>query len=344
MLKKIKPRLTEILPTSMFVKKSSAKSSLSDSVLFVHIAKTAGTSFKKSIANFESVLCDYGPLSVETSAPIQNTVYRQADIFSFKRQFDQNNSWLIGHFNLARYINFVDSSRVITFVRHPLSQVVSHYNHYKKNHGYHQELEDFIVTPSFKNLQSNMLDGIPVGLIGNIGITENFHQSLELINTDLNIDLIEYRSNINKNKTVEEKSLSKAHTELILKHNAKDMILYHRALSIHNQRVQHRQLGKPWVYSHTALSPYDHNLIVGAAYTTTQEPVTLCLLKNNQVIDTQIANRLYQQQPRVKFHREGYIGFQFNIPKNSHEDDRFDVIAQQTQQKLNFEPFYKMTK
>ena len=58
-------------------------------LLFVHIPKTAGTSFRKAYSSLipaHKTYCDYGEESVETSPVIQKWIIEKGDFLAFKKR------------------------------------------------------------------------------------------------------------------------------------------------------------------------------------------------------------------------------------------------------------------
>lgn len=99
----------------------------SPTVLFMHIAKTAGTAFREAIvANYKEAEIAY--------------VYPDPPGFSIPdlRQLPlQQRSWfrlVIGHFRYGAHEWFPQESMYVTVVRHPLARVVSHYLYLPQTH------------------------------------------------------------------------------------------------------------------------------------------------------------------------------------------------------------------
>ncbi|WOT06317.1 hypothetical protein [Shewanella youngdeokensis] len=340
MLKKILKKVSNCGTTHSLLKAENQKEDDKFSCLFVHIPKTAGTSFRMALDDSQVTVCDYGFNSKATSPLVLSYLYEKNDFLGFKQQFETGQAWLVGHFNLRRFINMTNCSYMVTFLREPCAQVISHYNHQRKHNGYDKSLEEFIKSPAYNNLQSRMLDGLPIGLMGNIGITEQFSSSLTLINHTLALELEEKTNNISKEKYLTEQDVDDELKQRIRNANLKDIALYNNALWLQEQRLSSLKNGTQYVHGHVARAVYNPNLLVGAAYIMNSETsVKVCLTCNGKVIKTTLAAELHRQHPRVKFNRDGYIGFQFAIPKSENVNDEYHVIVEETGQRLNFHSF-----
>jgi len=202
-------------------------------ILFVHIPKTAGTSFRLAMqewATEEHTFYDYGESSAETSKTILSHVYKDKDIYSLHKEMQKHEKlFFSGHFHVGKYMHLFKTTDVITFLRDPVYQVFSHYKHFKKYHGYTKTLEDFIKEERFCNFQSKMLQAKPLELFGFIGLVEEYALSIKIINFLFNTNLKVFTSNqINEYHD----ELSDELKKLIYKYNTKDVMLYKQAKKI----------------------------------------------------------------------------------------------------------------
>ena len=163
----------------MFLSKVSSKRT---PVLFVHIPKTAGTSFRKSLQHEKNIIFDYGSGNPVTSKPIEKHIYEDKDFFSLKCYLQKKKFDFSGHFFLSKYSSFVFCHQLVSFVRNPLEQTVSHFNHMVKVNGYSESFEYFIESKQYINLQSKYLNGAPISLLGFVGVTECYDTSIDIFN------------------------------------------------------------------------------------------------------------------------------------------------------------------
>ena len=155
---------------------------------FVHIPKTAGTSFRLAAEREFSpqrVVYDYGAQSPVTSPCIQQYLYGEGDqdkaaLYAHCREHGVK--LFAGHRPATRFLDGVGVGNIITFVREPLERVFSQYLHFKRHQGFEGSFREFFSVPSRRNGQANMLRGIPLRALGFVGITERYRQSLRMIN------------------------------------------------------------------------------------------------------------------------------------------------------------------
>jgi len=100
-------------------------------IFFVHIPKTAGTSFRTALmkAFKGKALLDYGPASESTSKEVREHIYGnspQSRAAIAQLLVGKKFGLLIGHVGFAKYRNVVPIDRVVTFIRRPQDQVWSH--------------------------------------------------------------------------------------------------------------------------------------------------------------------------------------------------------------------------
>lgn len=171
--------------------------------LSVHIEKTAGTSL---LALYEEM---HGPKNVLNYYPDTDTVQRCSDVtlprtgklvqilkimlaktpllplvtkFNVINSLHSENKFAVeqfspdsynvihGHFTANRFDNLFDHPFITVVFRDPLQRMVSHYLHWKRNHGHmifrmpipydaKMNFSDFALLPSLKNYQTSILAG-----------------------------------------------------------------------------------------------------------------------------------------------------------------------------------------
>ncbi len=136
-----------------------------------------------------TLLCDYGADSPTTTENLAGRVAQPA----------AQRDWqvLCGHFQLSRYAAQFAPWELTVFVRHPHEQVISHWEHRKRVQGYTGSLEEFALSASGTGQQSRMLNGIPVQLLGFVGVTNRYEDSLELFRSLYPIDAQPQQLNVN---------------------------------------------------------------------------------------------------------------------------------------------------
>jgi hypothetical protein len=328
---KIKILLSKLSPTSK-------DASRLGNCLFVHIPKTAGTSFRSGVEDKCHVINDYGINSERTSEKLKEEIYVQRNPFALKVILHNEPShWIFGHVPLQKYIDFVPVLNTVSFVRSPLEQVVSHYNHFVSHYDFKGEIDDFIKKAGVLNVQHRLLAFLPAGLIGCLGITEEYEDSLFMLNHHLQTDFSLKTANVNAAKSISADNIDISLQKLILSKNQLDVALYTEARFLFNQRLQQLKEKKPWVYA--CVNVNGNNVVHGCAYFADKDDaVTLIVHLNNKEFKQKKAQEFYKEYTKANFPRQRYIGFRFDLPKYVSDKDSIDVYVEETGQKINYQP------
>ena len=308
----------------------------SNNFFFIHIPKTAGTSFRRALEDKFVVLGDYGDKSKHTAKQIQNTIYKAKSPFAFKNELKaMQNTWVTGHVSFSRYSDMVSARHIIAFVRDPVDQVISHFNHYVTYHGFKGDIEQFLKRPAASNFQRKNLNPMPLGLIGYVGLTDCYDESIDLINGYYGFDLDVKNINVNGKKTIEKEAVSVALRMQISEQNKQDVDCVKQARFLHKQRMKLSHENKEWVYSHFSINP--NNVLIGCAYYShSSKPVEFEVLCNGELFETVIADGFYGGQPKVNFPRDRYIGVHLALSAHCKKGDKVEVFAKETGQQLTF--------
>ncbi len=330
--------IKKILPAKAELNNKNVLASVEQRLFFVHIPKTAGSSFRTSFESSTVTYKDYGNNSKSTTNEVQANIHDKKDFYALNTLLNQHNyAWLTGHVPLAKYINFVPVTHTISFVREPLEQVLSHYNHYVKHHGFKGDLSAFLDKPFAKNLQSKCLDFMPLGLLGCLGITEYYDESLALINAQFSLNLPIKKVNVNKTKKFTAELVDAKLKNKFVKNNRLDIAMYNEAKFLHLQRVKLSQENKTWTYGCAAVN--QQMVVHGCAFQhKNEQAVSLVVHINDQPFKTIVAKGFYAALVKVNFPRDRYIRFSVPLPKDISSEDVIDVYVEETRQKLNFKP------
>jgi hypothetical protein len=280
-----------------------------ETLFFIHIPKTAGTSLRHALEREfpNSLLKDYGKNS-ETSCALHNI---RNDGFSFENYLKTNHIKVFtGHTKLKNNRFHFRSQNIFCFIRNPIDQVLSHYNHHSYHNSYSKSLEDFVTDERYQNVQSRYLAGLPIRQIGFIGITEQYASSLAMINKMYSLNLAELSSNksiINKPKPTSEVY------ELIKANNKTDFELYEEALYIFEERKGLFMNTQPWTYGDSYIEKLR---IHGWAYTfESNEAVSLGIYIDDELIQELTADQLLLNMRAFGTPRNGYVGYACKLPK-----------------------------
>lgn len=153
-------------------------------IIYLHIPKTAGTSFRLSAEQYfgpGQVLNDYGEKSPSTSEDIRASVYSNSDVKALRKAGLQKN-FLTGHFILAKYREIFPDSPVVSFFRDPIDRVISEFIHFSSHYNFEGTLKDFYSKSHFQNRQTHAMSGALPTELDFFGITEQYEESLSLFN------------------------------------------------------------------------------------------------------------------------------------------------------------------
>lgn len=201
-------------------------------LLFVHIPKTAGTSFRGGLMQLFArcdVLFDYGPVAPETDQYIK-LLYEEKP-FNVKQVAEFVNAkgikLLCGHFPYGRYGQTFPDARVVSFVREPLQRCYAEFLHLQRNKKYTKSFVEFFEQPWLINLQSKWLAAVSDDVL--IGVSEHYGHSVKMINKTLGFSVPTMFLNMHRKNIDEPYSLDEIGQEAVEKFyalNQEDVLLY----------------------------------------------------------------------------------------------------------------------
>ncbi len=303
-------------------------------LFFVHIPKTAGTSFRVAAINYfghRAVVRDYGESVPETSSVVNQHIYQAGDYWALYQAMQKSESkMLCGHVPSVKYVAGMGVANIITFLRDPLQRLVSEYQHFVRHLDCKETFKEFYSRPTMINRQSKALEHVPVQAAGIVALTERYQDSLQLINARYGLDIKPLEKNIYR-KAVEVPYEVEPEDEQELRElNKKDLDLYALAVALFQQRKE--MFDHQLCYAHCRMVDVPANRVVGWAWWEKEvdEPVEVLIRINGEVVAEDRAQSYRSTLARLSPPRLGYSGFVTSIKAKS--GDSVDCVVAKTGQ------------
>jgi hypothetical protein len=221
-------------------------------IISLHLPKTAGTSFAKSLkAHFGSGLVkDYGDFPFNTPVYERSLNALRAAIENGERDFSKIQC-IHGHFLPLKYLLLSVTQQItfVTWMRDPVERLASQYYYWLKTYNpesarsVHRKmveeewsLERFCLGPELQNFYAQFLWGFPLEKFAFIGIVENYDEDFAFFTGRfLGARVRSYRKNLGGG----EQTLHVTDPEFrktIEAHHSMDMDMYRRALAMRRMR------------------------------------------------------------------------------------------------------------
>jgi hypothetical protein len=220
-------------------------------LISVHLPKTAGTSFRHSLADHygEKMLLRYGERPLGLPEFERHKLVTEAAINLSGIDY-QNIECIHGHFLPFQYL-LLQSNKNLTFVtwmRNPVDRLISNYYHIKNYHKQYSSsfqyrvieenwpLEQYCLSEEMRNIYAQFLWAFPLENFEFIGITEYYEKDFIFFREHYLTKEIPVRKlNVNPDKKANYR-ISKPLRKKIEAYNAEDMALYERALKKRGER------------------------------------------------------------------------------------------------------------
>lgn len=222
-------------------------------LISVHLPKTAGTSFIKSLQGHFGVLLlrDYGDLPINTPPYERNKSALLTSIQIAETDSLYRTECIHGHFLPLKYLllSIKQDVRFITWLRDPVERVLSHYYFWKRYYDpataprLHRRMveedwsvERFCLAPELQNLYGQFFWGFPLEYFEFIGITEFYDEDLTYFSRKyLNTCLEAHTENVGTREGGKY-PIEESFRVAIEQFHAYDVGLYKKALELRQKR------------------------------------------------------------------------------------------------------------
>jgi hypothetical protein len=161
----------------------------------VHVPKTAGTSFKHYLEYVfgDNLVLDYRSKPLDSGYEIRALDNSETDTSAFRDIFEKLQSADVcvhGHFLPAKYLSIFPEAKLISWVRDPAQRLMSHYQFWRQNPQPNHSIARLVLEEDFsfsqfcelhlmQNINSRFFGGLDLERFDFIGVSEEYHQSLE---------------------------------------------------------------------------------------------------------------------------------------------------------------------
>ncbi len=212
----------------------------------LHIPKTAGTSFRNLLVEV------YGEKAVVRFDIINGAIYINEQLFS-GTALPSHIKVIHGHFvysELTERIKIPQHVKRVTWLRHPVSRVISNYFYLAEMMSYYMQeeihhidivskmqrtLTEYAADEKNRNRMSKFLDGISLSEFDFVGLVERVDEHLQQMSEKLgwNRQIAPVHYNATNNKKEGDKA-GDGQKEQIALWNDRDMVLYNTACNLNN--------------------------------------------------------------------------------------------------------------
>lgn len=316
-------------------------------IVFVHMPKTAGTSFGKSLEERlgpEKVWHDYGLGFSRTSETVAQYVHRENDLWKLRQVADEEQIEVItGHYPAHRYQSIFDIREFATIFRDPVQRCYSEYCHRSRRDfdRFEGSFEEYCQTEQFQNNQSKFLKNVPWPAFGFIGITELYEDSMRMFEGWQGFKLDALAVNKNGSKPGDAYELGAHDLKIAERCNRQDVRFYSLALQYFKDRLASYDQGLPVVNGQVNIST--EGRVAGFAFYNkdekTDDHVDVEVFVNDTLVDVCRAREYRKNLHLVGAPKRGHVGFSSNIELQP--GDIIAARAKSTGQPLSGKPVKK---
>lgn len=217
-------------------------------VISVHLPKTAGSTFRDTLALVygDAMFYDYGDqfgfVDVRPPTPAMQAI-RWRRRLRYRPYIKASDKCIHGHFLASKYLDKYPDAKLITWMRDPVERVVSHYHYWKRKpdpaHSICRHLVDnklslleFAQLAQMRNLQARYLDNVPLSRFSFVGLQAHFDAMIETLWPLLGVPAVPVQTkNTNASKSVGANyELDASVRAQIAELNSADVALYSEAV------------------------------------------------------------------------------------------------------------------
>ncbi|USD21007.1 sulfotransferase family 2 domain-containing protein [Microbulbifer variabilis] len=285
-------------------------------LLFIHVPKTAGTSFRFGASTYfgdGSICLDYGPGSKHTSDIVKAWMGDNPDLWVFFQKMKYKNvKMLAGHSNSVRYLPIFGLENTVTILRDPIQRLVSEYKHYSRHNGYKDSFKSFYRKSSFTNRQLKIFRRFSWPLFGFVGLTERYDESLQLLNNKYGIEIPYLTMNLGREDLKGKYDIPQDQLDETCIRNAREIDLYDKAVSQFEWRVSLFKNGMKFVAGLLSGQAKEH--ILGCAIPEQSDDAVVLRVKVDGAYKGEVLANEYRADLRANgAGRGGFVGFSIDI-------------------------------
>jgi len=308
-------------------------------MFFIHIPKTAGTSFREAVVKQfgkDGVLQHYRLASPHTS-PMVKRHYAASDdpeagdVWGlYQRACDTGVKLICGHVRSDQYVSVAGVRNTLVILRDPLQRAISAYQHAVRHRGFTGTFRDFYSQSAMINNQARYLGEVPLEAFGLVGLTERYRETLSVANRAYGLRLKELAKNAARLGEKSSDAVSDEDREEVLRLNAVDSALHKRAGELFEERLALHSRSLP--FAHCMLGEANEHSVSGLAWWegSDDSSVLVHVRVNGRVLKSTLASEFAGHLGALRPPKGGHVGFSVAI--EAEPGDRIDCVVARTGQ------------